>query len=107
LLAAAVLCAAATAAQERKVWDQSLPPLSSFQDLDYREYLSQAEASDRTAYRLNDLGMKAYGNDERLERVQEDSDFDSIRGLSEYEYLLMGRNPSIETVVQRRLHVEG
>jgi hypothetical protein len=37
---------------------------------------------------------------ERLERARDDSDFDSIRQLSEYEYLLMGRNPDVETVVR-------
>jgi tetratricopeptide (TPR) repeat protein len=173
-----VLLSSVTAiAQEKKVWDEAPPALQSLKDLDYREYLPEAAVSDRTAYRLNDLGLQAYEEDdlleaarlfrlalemngenafahynyaamlavfaqgfrqfdappqvimtwsreeydkiteyreeifrhlkisialrpERLDRVKEDSDFDSVRGLSEYEYLLMGRNPSVEKVVR-------
>lgn len=39
--------------------------------------------------------------EERLERLQEDRDFDTIRELEEYDYLLMGRNPSMAEVVRR------
>ncbi len=38
--------------------------------------------------------------EERLQRVTRDSDFDTIRGLTEYEYLLMGPNPSMWDVLR-------
>jgi len=36
---------------------------------------------------------------ERLQRVAQDPDFDTIRGFQEYNYVLLGQNPSIESVV--------
>ncbi len=36
---------------------------------------------------------------ERMKRLLEDRDFDSIRGLEEYRYVLMGPDPEIERVI--------
>jgi hypothetical protein len=38
--------------------------------------------------------------EERLQRVTEDPDFDTVRKLTEYEYLLMGPRPDPQTVVR-------